>query len=96
MANLKVDLECPHCGEKLKPFEMPVELAWGKRVQWACFNNDCSYYQDGWQWMWDKYNVKSSYRYRVTNTETGKSSPLSVWSEDAIVDCIINEEDQQQ
>jgi uncharacterized protein YmfQ (DUF2313 family) len=93
MNDSKVNLDCPHCGEKLKAVEMPVELAWGNQIQWACFNNDCSYYQDGWQWMWDEYNVKSSYRYRVTNSETGASAPLSVWSENAIVDCIINEED---
>ena len=90
---------CPHCNEKLKAFEMPVDLAWGnivdgKSIQWACFNNDCPYYKEGWQWMWDNYEVKGSYRYRVSNLETGASSPLSVWSETAIVNCIIDQEDE--
>ena len=88
MKEKEVNLECPHCGETLSAFEMPNELAWGQ-VQWACFNNECSYFREGWAWMWENYNVKMSYRYRITNAETGTASPLQVWSETAICDRII-------
>ncbi len=90
MSASSVKLTCPHCNSELLPFEMPSELAWGE-IQHACFNNDCSYFKEGWHWLWEKYEVKRSYRYRVTNTETGAASPLMVWSEDAIRNCIIED-----
>ncbi len=90
MSDSKDNMICPHCGEQIKAFDMPAELSWGK-IQWACFNNDCSYYREGWDWIKENYNGKGSYRYRVTNLETGASSPLSVWSEKAMIDRIIKE-----
>ncbi|MCP4599733.1 MAG: hypothetical protein GY847_04205 [Proteobacteria bacterium] len=80
---------CPHCGEALKNMTMPEELAWGERVQGVCFNDDCSYFKEGWDWMWEHYHVKTSYRYRVVNSSTGGASPLMVWSAAALRDHII-------
>jgi hypothetical protein len=40
--------------------------------------------------MWEQYQVKASYRYRVTEPETGSTSPLAVWSETALIDRIID------
>jgi hypothetical protein len=93
MPDAKNKLSCPHCGEALRPFEVPEQTNWGREVQWACFNDDCSYYKDGWDWMWEQYSVKASYRYRVTDPQTGKSSPLAVWSQTACLDRIINDEE---
>jgi hypothetical protein len=93
MSGNKNKLRCPHCGEALRPFEVPEQTNWGQEVQWACFNDDCPYYQDGWKWMWEQYSVKASYRYRVIDPETGKSSPLAVWSQTAVLDRIINDEE---
>ena len=86
---------CPHCGEALRAFEVPEQTNWGQEVQWACFNDECCYYKDGWDWMWEQYSVKASYRYRVTDRQTGKSSPLAVWSSTAVLDRIINDEEPE-
>ncbi|MBW1806769.1 MAG: hypothetical protein JRJ19_00380 [Deltaproteobacteria bacterium] len=82
-------LICPHCGQQLQAFEMPEASGWDDRVQWACFNNDCSYYREGWDWMWNQYEVKVSYRYRVVDPDSGQASPLAVWSDSALLDCIV-------
>lgn len=42
--------------------------------------------------MWEKYKLKASYRYRVTNPDTKSSSPLPVWSETAIIDRLLEDE----
>jgi hypothetical protein len=61
----------------------------------ACFNNDCSYYREGWAWMRENYSVNCSYRYRV-DPLTGQMSPLPVWSETALTDRIIDTADAQE
>jgi hypothetical protein len=43
----------------------------------------------GWQHMLDNYAVKASYRFRF-DPSTGESSPLAVWSPDALKDRIID------
>jgi len=96
MSNLKESLRCPHCDQPLKRFEMPENSGWQKLHQLACFNNDCSYYRSGWDWMWEQYRVKASYRYRVTESETGSASPLAVWSETALIDRIIENDDNEK
>ena len=82
---------CPHCNGALQPFELPSEGGWDSSFHAACFNDDCPYYVRGWQWMEERYGVKSSYRYRV-DPATGIASPLAVWSPDAMRDRIIDAE----
>jgi hypothetical protein len=79
---------CPHCDTKLLAFELPDGTGFEGEFQLACFNDECPYYVRGWQHMESKYAVKASYRYRVDPTN-GTSSPLAVWSKDAIKDRII-------
>lgn len=74
---------CPHCQERLIPWRSPDMTTWGGAVQYVCFNDDCSYFQNGWKWMLEKYNVKASYRHRY-DPETGQTGPLAVWSKDAL------------
>jgi hypothetical protein len=69
---------------------MPDGGGWAELVHWVCFNDDCAYYKEGWDWMWQHYEVKSSYRYRVVNAATGHSSPLPVWSSTALRDRILD------
>ena len=70
---------------------MPEDSGWEQRVQWACFNDDCPYYVDGWTWMWEHYRVRASYRYRLVDPTSTHNSPLAVWSPTAIRDRIIEE-----
>jgi hypothetical protein len=74
---------CPHCGEKLLPWRSPDLTTWGGNVQYVCFNDDCSYFREGWEWMATKYNVRASYRHRF-DPATGSSGPLPVWDRDAL------------
>ena len=82
---------CPHCQEPLQPFELPDNTGWQSDFHVACFNDECSYYRRGWEWMESRFGVKSSYRYRVDPTN-GKASPLGVWSPDALRDRILDAE----
>jgi hypothetical protein len=82
---------CPHCNEPLKPFELPDNTGWENEFHVACFNDTCSYYRQGWEWMQSQFGVKSSYRYRI-NPATGKASPLAVWSPQALRDRILDAE----
>ncbi|HHE46242.1 MAG TPA: hypothetical protein ENL08_00890 [Bacteroidetes bacterium] len=80
---------CLHCGGLMDKMEMPAEAGYPSSFVWVCFNDDCPYYVRGWQWMKEKYEVKSSYRYKI-NPVTGLASPLPVWSETAMKDRIVS------
>jgi len=82
---------CPHCEEELKAFSLPENTGYEGDFQLACFNDECPYYQRGWEHMEGHYAVKASYRYRVDPT-TGKHSPLAVWSPTALKDRILDVE----
>jgi hypothetical protein len=82
---------CPHCNEPLQPFTLRDNTGWQTDFHVACFNDDCSYYRRGWEWMEQRYGVKSSYRFRI-DPATGKSLPLAVWSPEALRSRIIDAE----
>lgn len=82
---------CPHCGARLVGVELPLETGWAEHPQWVCFNDECSYFLDGWTWMWDNYRAKASYRFRVVDVESGTTSPLPVWSTTALRDRIVDD-----
>jgi hypothetical protein len=69
---------------------MPVESGWETGYHLACFNDDCPYFQRGWQHMSSSFERKVSYRYRV-DPATGHASPLAVWSTDALKNRILPE-----
>jgi len=82
---------CPHCGHALSRVTMPEASGWQEPYHLACFNDECSYYVNGWRWMLERYRVRASYRYRV-EPPSGAASPLPVWSSTAHRDRIVGDD----
>ncbi len=81
---------CKHCGEPMKKWKTPMMGSWDTDWFWVCFNDDCDYFERGWDWMMSQFYVTSSYRYRI-DPATGEEGPLPVWSTDALKNGIIEE-----
>ena len=81
---------CPHCETRLSKWRVPVDASWDEEFFFVCFNDDCSYYKNGWSWMKEQFKQNASYRYAV-NPSTGASSPLPVWSDTATREMIVDE-----
>ena len=81
---------CPHCGDRLKKWLVPVEASWEEEYFFVCFNDDCSYYKEGWEWMKQQYNQRASYRHAV-NPTSGGVLPLPVWSDSATREMIVDD-----
>lgn len=92
MSDRKQNPSCPHCEAKLLPWRSPDLTSWGGKVQLICLNDECPYYVRGWDWMKEKYDVVASYRYRL-DPETGDSGPLPVWSQTALKNQVVSEEE---
>lgn len=91
--SLKIDENCPHCGGELTAWQPPLESSWGMEPQYICFNDECTYYINGWTHMLEKFQQHASYRYKFDpRSETG--GPLPVWSQDAHKSAIIKDEDE--
>ena len=89
-------LRCPHCSKPLLAFTVPDASTYGETMHWACFNDDCPYYREGWQWMAEKYAATASYRYRVTDAAGACACPLAVWSNTAVRDLIVSDEEAER
>jgi hypothetical protein len=83
---------CPHCESRLHKWRVPDDASWSEEFFFACFNDDCSYYKEGWEWMQQKYNQRASYRYAF-NPVTGAALPLPVWSASAIREMIVDDDE---
>ena len=81
---------CPHCDTRLSKWRVPDGSSWEEEFFFVCFNDDCSYYKNGWSWMKEQFNQNASYRYAV-NPTTGASSPLPVWSDQATREMIVDD-----
>ena len=82
--------KCPHCETEMKKWRVPEDSSWSGPFHWVCFNDECSYFVRGWDWMMESQSVKASYRHRL-DPETGKSGPLPTWSYKAHKDQIIED-----
>jgi hypothetical protein len=91
----EVPPSCPHCGSRLKKWLVPEEAGWSDAFFFVCFNDDCSYYREGWDWMKEQFNQKASFRY-MRNPTTGASSMLPVWSDRAMREQIDQEPEGDQ
>ncbi len=72
---------CKYCGNEMSKVLLPPDNDWGVEFLMICLNDDCSYYQRGWAWMKEKYNVAASYRFRI-DVETGSEGPIPVVTPD--------------
>ncbi len=82
--------KCPHCGAEMLRWFTPPESSWGIGYHYVCFNDECTYYKRGWEWMQSQYARKASYRHRY-DPFTGDAGPLPVWSPLALREGIIPE-----
>jgi hypothetical protein len=58
---------CPHCGQEMKIWEcietgFSCGSGWGTPYLFACFNDECPPFQNGWESMKKNYGKKCSYR----------------------------------
>ena len=83
---------CPHCGSRLKKWLVPVESSWSEEFFFVCFNDECSYYKKGWEWMKEQYSQTASFRFMV-NPTTGVSSMIPVWSDSATREMIVEDDE---
>jgi hypothetical protein len=81
---------CTHCGATMKKWEIPPGTTWDAGFHYVCFNDDCPYFVNGWDWMQQQYKAHASYRHCI-DPETGCSRPLPVWSDAALKDRIISD-----
>lgn len=84
--------ECKHCGRKMSKWAVPEQTTWDIDFNYVCFNDECSYFVKGWDWMQEKYQAHASYRYCV-DPASGHARPLPVWSADALKNGIITDFD---
>ncbi len=82
---------CPHCDSRLNKWRVPDDASWDDEFFLVCFNNECSYYRRGWEWMMEQYKQKASYRFAV-NPNNGGIFMIPVWSEEATRMMIIDED----
>ena len=83
---------CRHCGSRLKKWLVPDEASWDEEYFFVCFNDECSYYRDGWTWMKEQFNQHGSYRYMV-NPTTNSESMIPVWSDSATREMIVEDDE---
>ncbi len=82
-------LICKHCGAELSKVLMPKESDWGVEYFFICMNDECSYFVRGWDWMMERFSVKSSYRFKI-DPETGASGPIPVTSPDDMKNWVVH------
>jgi hypothetical protein len=69
---------------------VPEGSSWNEEYFFVCFNDDCSYYKDGWSWMKEQYNQVASYRYVINPSNCGESR-IPVWSDSATREMIVDD-----
>ncbi len=79
---------CPHCSQEMKKWKVPIASTWANEFFYVCFNDECPYFVQGWEHIWEQQATKASYRCRL-DPDTGEYGPIPVWSYDALKNDII-------
>ena len=90
---VKETLKCPHCGERLKKWivpDNPFFQTWDNEYMYICFNDRCTYFVRGWDYMASEGNRGMSYRL-MYNPEKDRCMPIPVPSPRALRECIIED-----
>jgi hypothetical protein len=80
---------CKYCGNKMSKVAMPFDSDWNVEYLMICMNDECGYYKDGWNWMWNNYHVHVSYRFYI-NTFHNTDGPFPVSKPDDYKSFIVN------
>ncbi len=81
---------CPHCRQKMARWRVPPDATWPNEFFYVCFNDQCPYFVQGWQVLWEQQQTRASYRCRL-DPDSGKFVPLPVWSSQALKENIVSE-----
>lgn len=82
---------CPHCGQPMQKWRVPINSTWPHEFFHVCFNDLCPYYRQGWERMRTLQGTHASYRCRW-DPDSGQFVPLPVWSVDALKNGLIEDE----
>ncbi len=88
---IKKTLCCPHCGEKMRKWEVPENpfvSTWDNDFMYICFNDGCPYYIRGWDFMAGEGNT-GSYRL-MYNPEKDTCQPVPVQSPNTLREGIVD------
>jgi len=80
---------CPYCKEEMKKWKVPVASTWENEFFYVCFNENCPYFIEGWQYMWETQKTYASYRCKF-DPNSGKYMPLPAWSVNALKENIMD------
>lgn len=89
---VKDTLECPHCGKRLKKWEVPDNpfcQTWDNDYMYICFNDECVYFVRGWDQMYNETSQNMSYRL-MYNPEKDRCSPIPVPTPHALKEGIVD------
>jgi len=80
---------CPYCKKEMKKWKVPVASTWENEFFYVCFNENCPYFIEGWQYMWETQKTYASYRCKF-DPNSGKYMPLPAWSVNALKENIMD------
>ena len=94
---IKDTLCCPHCGDKLQKWlvpDNPFVCTWDNDFMYICFNDECSYYTRGWDFLRREGN-SGSYRL-MYNPEKDTCMPIPVPNAKALREGIVDADSLDQ
>ncbi len=88
---VKDTLRCPYCDENLKKWEVPDNpfcQTWENDYMYICFNDECSYFERGWEHMRKNFDKTLSYRF-MYNPSNNACMPMPAPSHRALKEGIM-------